>query len=215
MTGSQKADTAILAIYDIFGYFPQILQGVDILAYSDQASRYQVFMPDFFEGNTANIDRMPPDNEEKQKALGEWLQSAQPELHLPKIERFLDAAETLNQEIARWVVIGYCWGGKMVSLLAANDTRLRAAVQTSPAMVDPEDAKKVKIPMMVLASGDEPRDIIEQYAANLTVPKHVEVFDGQVHGSMSARADLADVNVREQYERGYRLVLHFLDKHVG
>lgn len=41
-------------MYDIWGYFPQTLQGADILATSDQHDSYQVFMPDFFEGEPCN-----------------------------------------------------------------------------------------------------------------------------------------------------------------
>lgn len=44
-TGSEKAKSAILVIYDIFGFFPQTLQGADILAYGDNEQQYQVFMP--------------------------------------------------------------------------------------------------------------------------------------------------------------------------
>ena len=33
------------AIYDIFGFFPQTLQGADILAHGDKDKQYQVFMP--------------------------------------------------------------------------------------------------------------------------------------------------------------------------
>jgi dienelactone hydrolase len=52
VTGSVSAKKAILVIYDIFGFFPQTIQGADILAASEE---YQVFMPDFFEGQPADI----------------------------------------------------------------------------------------------------------------------------------------------------------------
>ena len=55
VTGPASAKTAILVIYDIFGFFPQTLQGADILANSDKNHTYQVFMPDFFEGEPADI----------------------------------------------------------------------------------------------------------------------------------------------------------------
>ncbi len=44
-TGSKDAKSAILVVYDIFGFFPQTLQGADILAYGDKEKQYQVFMP--------------------------------------------------------------------------------------------------------------------------------------------------------------------------
>lgn len=44
-TGPKDAKTALLIVYDIFGFFPQTLQGADILAYGDKERQYQVFMP--------------------------------------------------------------------------------------------------------------------------------------------------------------------------
>lgn len=44
-TGPKDAKSALLIVYDIFGFFPQTLQGADILAHSDKDHQYQVFMP--------------------------------------------------------------------------------------------------------------------------------------------------------------------------
>lgn len=70
-TGPTTAKSAILTIYDIFGFFPQTLQGADILAHADQEHQYQVFIPDFFEGKPADISWYPPDTKEKGEKLGQ------------------------------------------------------------------------------------------------------------------------------------------------
>ena len=70
-TGPKDAKTAILVVYDIFGFFPQTLQGADILAYGDEERPYQVFMPDFFDGKAADISWYPPDTKEKGEKLGQ------------------------------------------------------------------------------------------------------------------------------------------------
>lgn len=44
-TGPDSAKSALLVVYDIFGFFPQTIQGADILAHSDKEHQYQVFMP--------------------------------------------------------------------------------------------------------------------------------------------------------------------------
>lgn len=44
-TGPSNAKSALLVVYDIFGFFPQTLQGADILAHADKEHQYQVFMP--------------------------------------------------------------------------------------------------------------------------------------------------------------------------
>ena len=88
----------------------------------------QVFMPDFFDGNPADISWYPPDNEEKQQKLGKWFENAAPPKHLPKIASILADAEKHNSNIKSWGMIGYCWGGKMVSLIAGKDTKFKAGV---------------------------------------------------------------------------------------
>ena len=49
VTGPADATSAIFYVFDIFGYFPQSIQGADILSTSDKDHSYQVFMPDFFD----------------------------------------------------------------------------------------------------------------------------------------------------------------------
>lgn len=74
VTGPADSDRAILAVYDIFGFFPQTIQGADILAYGDADRKYQVFMPDFFEGNTAELEWYPPTDDDKKAKIGKWFQ---------------------------------------------------------------------------------------------------------------------------------------------
>jgi hypothetical protein len=47
-TGPKDATKGIVVIFDIFGFFPQTLQGADILSTSDDHNKYQVFIPDWF-----------------------------------------------------------------------------------------------------------------------------------------------------------------------
>ncbi len=79
-------------------------------------------------------------------------------------------------------------------------------------MVDPREAEKIKIPLIMLASGEEPEDKVKQFEDNLKVPKHVEIFKDQVHGWMAARADLSVQRVKDEYTRGYKSVLDFFGK---
>lgn len=102
----------------------------------------------------------------------------------------------------------------MVALLAGSDAKIKAGVSTSPAMVDPADAEKIKVPIMMLASQDEPADAVKQFGEALKVTKQVETFGDQVHGWMSARAELNDEKVKSEYERGYKLAVDFFNAHL-
>ncbi|KAK5991030.1 putative AIM2 family protein C30D10.14 [Cladobotryum mycophilum] len=199
VTGPANATKAIVVIFDIFGYFDQTLQGADILAHSDKHQQY----------------RLPPDNEEKQKKLGEFFGTFPPPKIAGLVPDYVKAVKAKESSIEKLALIGYCWGGKVVALTTKADTNpFSAAASIHPAMVDPADAEGLDIPFALLASGDEPVDAVKKFEAALNVPKHVETFGDQIHGWMAARSDLSDERVKQEYERGYKTLLEFFGKHL-
>ena len=78
-------------------------------------------MPDFFEGEPADISWYPPDNEEKGKKLGEFFQTkaAPPKIlpHVPKVVQEISAKES---GLEKWGIVGFCWGGKVSACLASR-----------------------------------------------------------------------------------------------
>lgn len=214
-TGPSDAKKAILVVYDIFGFFPQTIQGADILAYGDKENQYQVFMPDFFEGSPADISWYPPDNKEKGEKLGAFFKNeAAPPKTLSRIPKVLEALKGGQSSATTWGVVGYCWGGKIVNLSSQEGTPFKAAAACHPAMVDPADAEKLTIPIAVLPSKDEDKDAVSKYENNLKVKHIVEWFPTQVHGWMAARSDLEDPEVKKEYERGYKTLLDFFHQYL-
>ncbi|KAJ5638175.1 hypothetical protein N7490_008054 [Penicillium lividum] len=178
----------------IFGFFDQTIQGADILATSSE-EKYRVFMPDFFEGKPADISWYPPTTDEHKKLLGNFFQNAN---------------KLAPNDGFDWSILGFCWGGKIAALSVAGDNKIfKSAAQCHPAMVDPNDAKTIKVPFAMLASKDEPASDVEAFKANLVVPNHVETFSTQIHGWMAARSNLEDPEVKSEYERGYKTLLQF------
>ncbi|KAL8873529.1 MAG: hypothetical protein Q9174_001010 [Haloplaca sp. 1 TL-2023] len=216
-TGPSTATSAILIIYDIFGYSPQALQGADILAHADQHHQYKVFMPDFFKGNYIAHGTFPPDTEEKKKTLGDFFAGpAEPGKNAGKVPEIVKGLQGRDEgkNVAKWGSVGMCWGGKIVSLTSQAGTPWTAAAEVHPAMVDPNDAKGFKVPVCMLASGDENPDDVEGFKKNLSVENHVETFKDQLHGWMAARGDLQNEKVKAEYERGYGTLLDFFHKYL-
>jgi len=214
-TGPSNAKHGILVIYDIFGFFPQTLQGADILAHGDSEKPKRVFMPDWFEGSPADISWYPPDNEEKGKKLGAFFsKEAAPPKTLNKIGPVLEAIKKSEPNITSWGIVGYCWGGKIVNLASQAGTPFKAAAACHPAMIDPADAPKVTIPIAILPSKDEDKDAVSKYEKELKVKHVVEWFPDQVHGWMAARSNLDDAKVKQEYERGYKLLLDFFHENL-
>jgi len=215
-TGPAKATSAILVVYDIFGFSPQALQGADILAHEDdEHHQYQVFIPDFLKGNYADHSWFPPDTEEKQKKLGDYFSGpAKPGDTASRVPTIVKDIEAKVSGISQWGILGYCWGGKVVSLSSQSGTQFKVGAEVHPAMVDADDAKGISIPLCMLASGDEPADDVKKFEDALSGPKHVETFKDQVHGWMAARGDLKQERVKAEYERGYKTLLDFYHKHL-
>ena len=119
---------------------------------------------------------------------------------------------------------------QIVSLTAQSGTPFSAAAEVHPAMVDPNDAKGIKLPLCMLASGDENAEDVEKFKQNLSGENHVETFGTQVHGWMAARydlqlisfgqmlidsrGDLKNDSVKSEYERGYGVLLDFYHKYL-
>lgn len=103
---------------------------------------------------------------------------------------------------------------QIVSLTSQSGTPFSASAEVHPAMVDPNDAKGFKVPVCMLASGDENPEDVENFKKSLSVENHVETFGDQVHGWMAARADLKNERVKSEYERGYGVLLEFYHKHL-
>jgi len=216
VTGPATATKAIFFVFDIFGYFDQTVQGADILAYADKDHQYLVFVPDFFDGKPADIAWMPPDTEEKQQALGGFFQSqGAPPTAVGKVPGLVKAISAQYPHIGTWGGLGFCWGGKVISVTGSMDASLfSAGAQCHPAMVDPAEAPGIKIPMLLIASGDEEVETVKAFEDGLAVPKQVVRFDDQIHGFMGARGDLDNPRVKAEYERGYKVVLDFFSKHL-
>ncbi|KAF2093889.1 putative hydrolase [Rhizodiscina lignyota] len=219
ITGPPEAAHAILIIYDIFGFSPQILQGADLMATADTHREYRVFMPDFFEGSPADGSWFASQSNEAQQKVGNFFQTkAAPPRTLSKIPGVIEDANKLSLEsntvFSTWAIMGYCWGGKVANLTLKSPTAFKVAAQLHPAMLDPEDAKNVDVPMVLLASKDEDQNAVEKYKNNLHPVHHVETIPTQIHGWMAARADLKDTEVGKEYQRGYKTVLKFFHQYL-
>ena len=70
-------------------------------------------------------------------------------------------------------------------MTSQEGTPFSAVAEVHPAMVDPEDAKGITVPLCMLASGDEDMDAVKKFEANLKVKNFVDHYPSQVHGKSS------------------------------
>ena len=202
VTGNKQASRAIIDVYDVFGFMPQTLQGADRLADSLDAL---VLVPDFFKGDTFPMGVQG--EEEKKAAVEKFLteQAAFPK-NIEALHHVATAAKETWSTVQNWGVFGLCWGGKIAALVSGPDTRFQASGQTHPGKLEAEDAQKMSIPHICLASKDEPAEIVMQYAQILggaSKKGEVETYQTMFHGWMGGRANLEDEQNAREFERGY------------
>ncbi|KAL4872509.1 hypothetical protein BDV12DRAFT_182874 [Aspergillus spectabilis] len=216
VTGPPTATLAILTIYDIFGNTPQTTQGADLLATRLNAL---VLIPDFFYGEGAKQEWLPADTEEKKSVLMEfvnrranWTDAAQ---GIPDLVRKYQGDFT---NVRRWGAYGLCWGGKVLALSSGVGSVWGSTVQVHPGLMDKSDAEALTIPHAVLASKEEPGDVVAFYEETIKekgLGGFVETYEGMWHGWMGARADLKGEESLREYIRGYEQIAGFFEKYLG
>ena len=204
VTGNQEAaKKGIIDVYDAFGNAPQTFQGADMLA---EGLGAVVLVPDFFKGDALPGDIFPPDTDEKEQIVSKFLanQAAPPK----NVEALLQtAAEAKKQwpSVRNWGAFGLCWGGKIVVLASAEGTPFTVSGTAHPGGLDKEDALKLTIPHLILASPGEPADILNQYAEIFASGEkigEVKTYHNMFHGWMGARADLRNPEYAKGFEQG-------------
>ncbi|KAF2430405.1 hypothetical protein EJ08DRAFT_679211 [Tothia fuscella] len=211
-TGPSTAKTAIILIYDVFGFSPQIQQGADLLAHATSGPhQYQVFIPGFLEGVTADPAWFPPDSAEKRAAMGKYFGPSGPAGAAGMIKKLENVVEALKGEgMEKFAVVGYCWGAKVsflklqvaflqmliyrirqiVSLTTIAETAFSAAAEVHPSALAVEDASKIIVPLCILASKDEDTQVVKKFGEALKVPSFIDTYSEAPHGWMTSRGDL-------------------------
>ncbi|CZT47240.1 related to hydrolase related to dienelactone hydrolase [Rhynchosporium secalis] len=235
VTGPSTAKSAIVDIYDITGFASQTIQGADALA---AALNMLVFVPDFLRGDYAKGEWYTNPTPETDKLRGELFSRVTAfGSYVQSVRKFVEEAEK-KWEVERWAALGLCWGGKVVANASGSGTKFRVSGQVHPGYVSflngceisiademaltdgyrllsVEDAKKISIPHIILASKDEDASEVAKCKQSLEGKGNgvVETYD-TFHGWMGAKADLGKAEDVEWYEKGYNQIASYFEEHL-
>ncbi|KAK0346184.1 hypothetical protein LTR59_017902 [Friedmanniomyces endolithicus] len=179
-SGPKTAKSAILNVYDIFGFFPQTLQGADILAHADAEHQYQVFMPDFFDGKPADIT----------------IQAERPDIREWAVVGFCWGGKIVNlvsQEGTLFKAAAACHP-------AMVDAKDAPGVTIPYAMFPSKDESREDVEAW--EKGLKVKNVVKWWP-------YVYSISNQVHGFMAARDDLKDEKVKADYTKAYEELLSF------
>ncbi|RFU30725.1 hypothetical protein B7463_g5633, partial [Scytalidium lignicola] len=216
ITGPEDATIGIFDVYDIFGPAPQTLQGADALSHALNAV---VLVPDFFKGSPGDHDWFVNETEENKKKKEELFSRAMN--FEAQSATFLNVVEESKKKftsVTSWGAFGLCWGGKICALTSGPKTPFKASGQVHPGLLTREDAEKISIPHIVLASNGEEPALVKEYEEVFAPGKgkvgEIETYGTMHHGWMGARADLKNADNLKEYERGYNQLAKFFSKYL-
>ncbi|CAK9785601.1 unnamed protein product [Cutaneotrichosporon oleaginosum] len=202
VTGPEKADHAIVIIYDIFGFWETSLRGWDLLAnHLNLLIPHKLYAPDVFRGKP-----FPPDKDGDKDELKKFFETtAKISDRLPEVIKF---GEQLKKEFKTVSILGYCWGGKICLLSLAKDV-FHSGATCHPAMIANEDGDNLARPFAFYPSKDEPGDVVKYIAAKLKEKPFAKecdyvLYDTVHHGWAAARADLSNPENRKQFDDVYQ-----------
>ncbi|KAF7725570.1 hypothetical protein EC973_009525 [Apophysomyces ossiformis] len=206
--GAKDAKKAIVVIYDIFGFHSNTKQFCDILA---NHGGYKVVLPDFFRGDGWDFSRggMPE--------IKAWLDDIGTfAVIFPQLERVREALQA--QGVTTAGIAGFCWGAKIAVQATGAGTFYNAGALIHPSLLDVEDAKNAKAPILALPTKDEP-DMTEYmnilYAKEFgSKCKHVR-FDDMAHGFCGGRADWESELNKKRVTEAIQLTADFFAENLS
>ncbi|WVQ78701.1 hypothetical protein IAT38_000788 [Cryptococcus sp. DSM 104549] len=206
VVGPEDAKTAVLYTYDIFGFSPQILQGADLVA----SQGYKVVMPDFLLGYYATPAMFLPENEGDKIRYFSQFPGAIPSQSGPLAKAIAALKEAGATKVA---AIGACWGYKCI-VVTEGLAGVDAIIGLHPTFPAPDDAEKINVPICILSTSGENKEIIDAIQkgvdAKLPGKNFFKHYPDQVHGFAAARADLSGGATLEAYTEAYQIIAKFL-----
>ncbi|CAM9239910.1 unnamed protein product [Pylaiella littoralis] len=181
---------AIVVVYDIFGFSTQTKQVCDMLA----AAGFNVAMPDFCKGNEWPVENFPPKD---MSELGAWFGTTG-KWETSILPTFTAAVAHMKENKGAEVVgvTGFCWGGmiamKAASMGAEAEGGVKAAANVHAAMMTPGLAEDVKVPMLIMPSGEDPDHLpVKAVLDKKSFGDKCQYrrFDDMHHGFCAARGD--------------------------
>lgn len=209
------------------------------------AEGFVVVMPDLFNGDSfTNTTAAPEENlslldQIKLKAveaaksfmIDMWTARHTEEKVLPILNKVVDAckeefADAISHGSGIYSV-GYCFGGRYVILLAAEQTEapgaatgplIKVGALAHPSMVAMNDFVRVKAPLSLVCVEhdpmftDEVRTAMEDHLSKNNLEHEVQVYPGVPHG-FAVVGEYENINIKNAQETAYEQMLKWIKDH--
>ncbi|KAJ3113732.1 hypothetical protein HK100_001894 [Physocladia obscura] len=207
IVGPKGSKNAVLVNYDIFGL--QTKQVCDILS----SRGYRVAMPDLCRGDPWPIAQWPPAG-----GFGEVMAHISKNATVESVRADMAATRAFlkTEGSVSFGILGFCWGGRIVSLIS-DEPEYAAIALAHPVAVSLEDAAKISAPMLCLPAQDDDKAtfeaIFEVVHKNHPSSK-IRRFDDVPHGFAAARGDFGDPLMAKRANEAIAEIDDFFTTHL-
>jgi len=200
----------LIGVHDIYGLrYDNLKQVTDQMAI--QSDGFKAVLPDFFRGDTWDVDRDPNDRQEWMDRVGDWNGIIKPDLI--NIVQYYK-----SRDVEEFAIFGMCWGGKIATLAAIELSEyFKASGLVHPSSVTDDEAEDVKIPMYLMPASNDPdmsyfyEVLQEKFGENCGF----RLFDDMNHGFTGARGNFSDPLVRERVDEVITKLGIFFDQNLN
>ncbi|KAK9378505.1 Alpha/Beta hydrolase protein [Kockiozyma suomiensis] len=200
--GSTESTTALVCIYDIFGFHKNTFQGTDFLALNT-ASAPLVIMPDFFKGNPLDATRL---NDIEYRSS--WIAARNDVDNLAYLDSVLEFIKKTYPAVKSIGLYGFCWGAK-IAITAAKNKLVTAISLIHPSRLVELDAEGIEdIPVQIIATKDESDESLQPLISKLKNVEYIRM-DDMFHGFAAARGDWSVVEQKERAQEAFKLTADF------
>ncbi|PKA50454.1 Endo-1,3(4)-beta-D-glucanase [Apostasia shenzhenica] len=205
IAGSANSKAAILLVSDVFGFEAPNLRK---LADKTAATGFFVVVPDFFNGDYYDPDKIP---------IATWIVNHSPDKGFEDAKTVVTALR--SKGFTAVGASGFCWGAKVVAELAKS-AEIKAGVMLHPSLVTVDDIKANKSHLAILGAEIDkmsPPELVRQFeeilSSNAEVDSFVKIFSGVAHG-WTVRYDVSDAAAVEKAEESHRDMIGWFVKHL-
>ncbi|KAI0064876.1 alpha/beta-hydrolase [Artomyces pyxidatus] len=216
-SGDYPKDKAILYLTDIFGLE---LPNNKLLADDFARNGFQVYAPDFFEGDPAPADLLYDDG--KEFDFPAWFPKHDAERAGKRLRAVIEGLK--ERGITKFGATGYCYGGRLM-FDVAFDNLIQVGATSHPSLLQPEDlekyAKLSKAPLLINTCEDDfqfPKEKQEKADAVFGDGKFAPgysrpYFPGCEHG-FAIRGDLSNPLVKAGKEGAFKNTVEWFIKYL-
>ncbi|CAO2838417.1 unnamed protein product [Amaranthus hypochondriacus] len=203
-----SSNIAVILISDVHGYeAPKLRKIADKVA----AAGYYVVVPDFFHGD-------PYNPQDKNRPIPVWIKDHGPDKGFEEVKPLI---ESLKQKgMCKIGAAGFCWGAKVVALLAQSDEYIQAGVLLHPSFVTEDDINGLKVPVAILGGENDqisPPELLKKFSEILRskpeVDSFVKIFPGVGHG-WAIRYDENNAVAVKAAEEAHQDMLAWFKKYI-